>query len=340
MKTDPLSIIEAAYRPAETEQAWVDGVLEALAPYDVGSGVAASVIDLRPEATAAVRVVRTSGKVPFSEVEGRFATDSLPKQMLRSVFAPSPGLVWSLSTFATCAARAGFDIGLHEVAASLRVPAVWGGTAGQIGREVAMLQVFCADPSDVPRSVRRELGRVAVHVGAALRLRAQLSSGESDAEAILSPAGRVLHAEGEGQSAAARATLSEAVCSVERARGRTRRSDPDEALDLWRALFAGRWSIVEHVERDGKRMLVARRNAPGAPDAAALAPRERAVLAYAALGHSFKLIAYELGLATSTVHARLASGMRKLGVPSRSELIRIYGPVAAGLVEPPSRDPI
>ncbi|MBI4954932.1 MAG: hypothetical protein HY908_23115 [Myxococcales bacterium] len=103
------------------------------------------------------------------------------------------------------------------------------------------------------------------------------------------------------------------------------------------ALFAGRWSIVEHVERDGKRLLLARKNDPGAPDLAAIAPAEAAVLARAALGHGHKLIAYELGLSMSTLHVHLARGMRRLGVASRAELIRIYGPVAAGMAQAPAR---
>lgn len=71
-----------------------------------------------------------------------------------------------------------------------------------------------------------------------------------------------------------------------------RRTSPEEALDLWQALFEGRWSIVEQVESDGKRVILARRNEPGVSDPRSLTPGERDVLAYAALGHSNKYVAF------------------------------------------------
>jgi DNA-binding NarL/FixJ family response regulator len=110
---------------------------------------------------------------------------------------------------------------------------------------------------------------------------------------------------------------------VERARGRLRHADPEEALDIWLALFDGRWSVVEHVESDGRRYLLARRNAPGARDPMAVTQGERDVLACIARGHSNKYTAYLLGLATSTVSTRLESALRKLGLSSRREAIKM-----------------
>jgi DNA-binding CsgD family transcriptional regulator len=48
------------------------------------------------------------------------------------------------------------------------------------------------------------------------------------------------------------------------------------------------------------------------------------VVSYAVLGHSLKYIAYELGLAISTVSGNLGTAMRKLGVASRAELVRLF----------------
>jgi DNA-binding CsgD family transcriptional regulator len=45
-----------------------------------------------------------------------------------------------------------------------------------------------------------------------------------------------------------------------------------------------------------------------------LTERERQVLAYADLGQSNKLIAYSLGLSTSTVSTLLSRARRKLGI--------------------------
>ena len=53
-----------------------------------------------------------------------------------------------------------------------------------------------------------------------------------------------------------------------------------------------------------------------------LTRRECQVAGYAALGHSNKLIAYELGLAPGTVAYYLATAGGKLRVRSRAGLIR------------------
>lgn len=53
-----------------------------------------------------------------------------------------------------------------------------------------------------------------------------------------------------------------------------------------------------------------------------LSAQERRVLVELARGHSNKFIAYDLGLATSTVAALLARAARKLGCTSRVALIR------------------
>lgn len=46
----------------------------------------------------------------------------------------------------------------------------------------------------------------------------------------------------------------------------------------------------------------------------------------AAVGHGLKVIAYDLGLDVSTVSLHLKSAMRKLGVRSRVDLVRVFGP--------------
>ena len=58
-------------------------------------------------------------------------------------------------------------------------------------------------------------------------------------------------------------------------------------------LFA---QLVDHFESDGKRYVLARRNDAAVRGLAALTDRERQALGYAALGHTNKLIAYEMGI--------------------------------------------
>lgn len=88
----------------------------------------------------------------------------------------------------------------------------------------------------------------------------------------------------------------------------------------------GRWSLVDRIERDGRRYVLARRNAPDVRDPKALTERERAVVAFAALGHQNKLIAYALGLGLcpSAIATELASARRKLRFASRAALVREF----------------
>jgi len=112
--------------------------------------------------------------------------------------------------------------------------------------------------------------------------------------------------------------------ALQRLEQRGREEHLDRSVSLWRALLSGRWSIIRHFERNGRRVLIARRNDPRSPGFAPLTAQERKIAGYAALGHSSKLIAYELGLAPSTVAERLQIALSKLGIRSRSELIQLF----------------
>ncbi len=108
--------------------------------------------------------------------------------------------------------------------------------------------------------------------------------------------------------------------AFDRARGPLRRRDPEAAVRIWEALVAGRWSLLDHFDSDGRRFIVAHRNDAEVADARGLTHRERQVVAQVALGQSNKMIAYELGLSTSTVANHLASARAKLGLPSAAAL--------------------
>ncbi len=105
------------------------------------------------------------------------------------------------------------------------------------------------------------------------------------------------------------------------ARGRARHEQPAPALDAWKALVAGRWSLREQLDTDGKTFIHALANAPSLAGPSALSAREQQVASLAALGRSNKLIAYELGLAHATVRVLMARAAKKLGARSRAELI-------------------
>ena len=160
--------------------------------------------------------------------------------------------------------------------------------------------------------------RLGAHIAAGLRLRRALSSLVD--EAIIER-GKVAHATGQASRPSAQSALRDAVVAAERARGTLRKRDPERALATWRGLVAGRWSVVDRFESNGRQYWVAHPNAPDAPDPRSLTARERQVAGFVALGQSNKLIAYELGISTSTVGVLVARAAKKLGVRSRAGLV-------------------
>jgi len=176
--------------------------------------------------------------------------------------------------------------------------------------------------ASIPIRTRRLWSEVAAHLAAGVRLRNALrgTTPLDGAEAVVEPAGRLVHAEGPAREAGAQEALRQAAIAMDRARTRAGRADAERAVAAWRALVEGRWSLLDHFDSDGRRYLVAQENEPATRTIRTLTPRERQVALYAAQGHSNKLIGYELGLSEGTVKAHLARAMGKLGFESRSRL--------------------
>ena len=122
--------------------------------------------------------------------------------------------------------------------------------------------------------------------------------------------------------------MRRAALDVDRARLRS--TPEDEALDLWKCLFSGEYSVVDRFDTDGKRLFIAKKNVPVARGPRALSERERQVLALVSVGHSDKSAAYELGIAEGTVAGHLHAGLKKLGLSSTADL----GLLRAALGEP------
>ena len=142
------------------------------------------------------------------------------------------------------------------------------------------------------------------------------------AEAVLDPSSFALKdAFGAAQTSEATTALREAAVLVDRARGRLRRDDPDEALALWKSLTEGRWSMVDWFDSDDRRFVLAIKNPPGIKDPRGLSTRESQVATYAALGESQKLICYRLGLSSGRVSTLLQDAMRKLGAKNHLDLV-------------------
>ena len=176
---------------------------------------------------------------------------------------------------------------------------------------------------------QRRATRLSAHISAGYRLRKRhhraAASSVGGAAAVLEPGGKLLHAEGEAQGKSAREALRQAAIRIDQARSKAGKANLDAALESWKGLVSGRWSLVDVFESDGRRLLVARDNELLPPPAERLSLRERQVVAYAASGDSQKLIAYSLGISASLVSANLASACRKLGVASRAQLAQVLG---------------
>jgi DNA-binding CsgD family transcriptional regulator len=172
---------------------------------------------------------------------------------------------------------------------------------------------------------RNVLAKIACHLAAAYRLRQSLAAAQHPAGApvaILSPEGTVHHAEGEASSNAALALLRRSAVSITGARGPLRDREPEQAVDEWKGLIAARWTLVDVCEKGGTKYLVARQNRPRTRGPNSLTDREQEVVAFAALGHHNKLIAYNLGISDSTVRVLVARAAKKLGARSRDELVQ------------------
>jgi DNA-binding NarL/FixJ family response regulator len=162
-----------------------------------------------------------------------------------------------------------------------------------------------------------------VHVAAARRLRSRASEG-AKVEARLHPDGRLEHVDIAASSIEARRQLQRAVRAMDRSRGPRRRQSPASAVAEWRGLVDARWTLLDEFQENGRRYVVARQNATVTPDFDRLTERERQVVGFASLGHANKLVAYELGIATSTVGVLLSRAVAKLGVGSRKALIAAF----------------
>ena len=173
---------------------------------------------------------------------------------------------------------------------------------------------------------------MAAHVTAGHRVRHRLTkeahhaeSGTDlphDAEAVVDPKSfRVVEAVGEARESTTKTSLRESAVTVDRARGKLRKSDPNAALETWQALVRGRWSMIDWFDTDGRRFVLAIPNAPKVNDPRGLSKRESQVVTYAGFGDTNKMIGYRLGLSLPRVSLHLRYAMRKLGVRTRAQLV-------------------
>jgi DNA-binding CsgD family transcriptional regulator len=338
---DPIALLEAAYAMDGSEEAWLSRLAQgARAGLANRSYVMGWTYDASGDDLHTIRSTACAGVDPSFFEENAAFDAALPHSVRRAISQIyRTGFVGTLRQAPAALKRSGLDAAqtrrfdglLHGFMRARRMEnALWVNA-----QDPTYLGCLLVAPLDSQRGLApRETHQwrcVAAHVAAAFRVRRRIlaSTNPSTAEAVLRPDGKVEHTEGAAQSEPARAALRQAVRSVDRARGALRRHDPDEAVSIWHALVAGRWSLIDHIDSDGRRFVMAHKNDARVPDQRGLTLREQQVLAYAALGHSNKVIAYELGLSTSTVAGHLSRARAKATLPSLSAL-QVLGSVSAG----------
>jgi len=308
---DLIGVIERVYDRTSDENVWLSEITRTVAPaFGAGGPVTSFVFDLADEH---IRLGTTTG-------EGTREDFERSHEVGRQQGGVQPAYECDMYTLLSRA------VGEANTKQSLAA-------AGMIGDDIVGLRANATPKSGIMVTTPVKAGhrlrnrdlwtRFAAHFGAALRMRRLKAEPNADsAPAVLSPTGNLEH--GNGDAIASRAALGRAAKSIDRARGKLRRLDPDAATAAWRAMVCGEWTLVDWHDHDGKRFLLAHENCIPGRSKQTLSHREEQVVACAAMGHSNKLIAYDLGLSTGSVAVLLGRAARKFGVSGRVALVRAF----------------
>ena len=329
-----IELTEAVYDLEMEDGAWIPNLLQVGLPIlDHGLGVAAIAYTRDSSATDFIvhQKFAASGAPNLVRRLDRVASE-VPREVYRELLRP--GLISTLSDVA-----ADYPECLEAYARHIDgCRDVFGMTSVDPNGLGILLIAFLPEVTRLKGRERELWQMLGAHVAAGHRLRRAMVTTESstglphEAEAVIDPTRlQLTDAAGLAQNKEAVDALREAAVRIDRARGKTRKSDPGGALEMWKSLTQGRWSLVDWFDSDDRRFVLALPNAPHVTDPRGLSERESLVATYAMHGDSLKLIGYRLGVSKTSVSATLKSVMRKLGVKTRaqrSERFRAFEPSA------------
>jgi DNA-binding CsgD family transcriptional regulator len=319
---DLLKIVEAAYRMDGADDDWLQSLAEtALPSFNRGFGVtavefhaAAGTSDLvsHPGSAGMNERMRKVVELGWKKCPPEGRPRALPgggmcvtaSEALGEAFTTSPYVREDLQPLGV------FDI-------------LWIGMPDPAGNCCA-LGIGLSEVTRISASARKQFRLIAAHLTTSLRLRRRLRTIEADGDAVIRADGLVDRVRGEAVTPSARTALRAAAVALDTARGALRGLDADRALELWQSLVTARWSLVDEFDRRGRRYFIAHENDPPLANCSQLTRREQLVIEYAALGHTNKFIAYELGLSASAVATYLKRGMTKLRINTRVGLIKRF----------------
>lgn len=322
MSLDTLSIVDAAYRVSLPEHVWLHEISGAAACLGEGRGVYAFTYNAsNPEQ---LRVGPVAGCGTYEGKSDVFAP------MARAAAPLGEALVkrlywgqWSVG-FADelCAGRVPSVLrAAFEMAGASEAYAVRGQDRDRQG---IMLTVPVRGGLRLAPRTLGTLRQIAAHFGAAYRLRQSAAEPlEGATLSVFDSRGRLEHV---GYSRRDRSELAAVQQQVHRFVGvqTLRRQSPERAAQLWAQLLAGRWSVFERMDSDGRRFIVARENPSDVPDPRALTSEERRIAWLASRGHALKAIGHELALSPSMVSYRINRLLRKLGLRHKGELVGFF----------------
>jgi DNA-binding CsgD family transcriptional regulator len=304
MHDDWVGVVETAYAEISGEADWLRAVVGAVKRALGGSWVSGAVLVELREGWVSTRAVR--GKTSPLEGGPTLGLGAIGEAAIRELYFPRAPLVV-----------------MHDVRSRQpphvreRIDALLKGSGFTDGfgltanpRPTSSIAFYagCSRRVTLSPSQRRMLMQVALHIEAVVRLRYR----PEIVRAVLASDGRLLHREA---GAPAAEPLRAAIQGIERAL-------VSRSLDLWPALVYGHLSLVARRE-GGRRQYLVVENAPQVQAMRTLTGREIDVLSNAARGLPAKLISYALGLSQSTISEVLASATAKMGLISRTELVRI-----------------
>lgn len=322
---DAAALLEAFHRIDLGDQPWLDGIASALAALTPGSAVLAGTFAWEP-GRSGFHPLCMAGTHGFHDRAA--ATADRPDAEFIAATMASERRVFVLSElFGSRLAELPVTTLLGELGATdcLGLQTV---VHGQPVEGVS-LGAASGGPIALSAAALATWHHIAAHLAAAVRLR-RAAPGTHPVESVLTPDGRIQHAEGDARAEEKREALSRAVKAIDRARRRDARTDPRALLDAWRAIVEGRWTLVDTVESDGRRLLLARVNPPVGVDHPQLTPREKQVAALLVRGVPQKAIGYELSMSPSTVAFHVKNAARKLGLSTSTELVRALAGGAVG----------
>lgn len=321
-------MVEAAYRLDGNEQDWLTGIASAAAPLSTDGRTFAVSYEPTPAPFHHRKVCVADGVDP-SIIDTLLDLEGLAK--LDPVAAPRLHRTTICETSSEGMVRMGvppevldlsFGRGFHQLGVRdcIAVQGV------DLRGNALCIMATLTEPQGLSPKTRNLWQRVAVHLSAALRLRAALSDAapaavlESAGAVFDGASGRCVHADNVPPSL--RERLRDWASALERARA-DRHASPGQVLQLWQGLLEGSYSIADVFDTDGRRFLVAIANEPVVAEDRRLTRRERQALALAASGHDDVRSAYALGISPSTLRTHLRRALRKSGLKDRAVLMEL-----------------